>query len=508
MFPQFASRLIRNGATLGGNLGTGSPIGDCLPVLLALDCSLVLAAREGERTVGWPTTSPATAKRSVSGDELIKTILVPLPIAPLSAFHKIAKRRFDDISSVAVAFALRLDDGTRAVADITIGLGGVAATPIRATATEEALTGRSWSRDGDHGRRRGAGHEGTPLDDHRACAVFRAAMLRQSLLKFYAQNPEAQMLEVALVSGTAVASSGRTSRSTPKVGLEHPARERRSARHRGGACTPTICSPATPVCCTPGRCRPRTRTPWSPTCGSSRRTTSPGWSGCSPPRTCPASTTPGIKHDEPLFPAEVMFYGHAVCWVLGETLEAARMGAEAVEVDYEPLPVHPDADRGDRGRESSRVTSGPSPAATPRPGWPRRPTGSPASSSSAARSTSTWRRTPRWPWSTRTARSSSSASTQHPSETQEIVAHVLGLRRPRGHRAVPADGRRLRRQGDAAARLRRDRRARRHADRPAGPAAAEPHPGHDHVRQAAPVPRQLGGRLRRRRDDHGPHAPP
>lgn len=52
----------------------------------------------------------------------------------------------------------------------------------------------------------------------------------------------------------------------------------------------------------------------------------------------PGVNDAGIKHDEPLFPSEVMFYGHAVCWVLGESLEAARLGAEAVEVDYEPLP--------------------------------------------------------------------------------------------------------------------------------------------------------------------------
>ena len=51
LFPQFASRLIRNGATLGGNLGTGSPIGDSPPALLALDASLVLASRDGEREV-------------------------------------------------------------------------------------------------------------------------------------------------------------------------------------------------------------------------------------------------------------------------------------------------------------------------------------------------------------------------------------------------------------------------------------------------------------------------
>ncbi|MBM7173457.1 xanthine dehydrogenase molybdopterin binding subunit, partial [Streptomyces sp. G44] len=52
----------------------------------------------------------------------------------------------------------------------------------------------------------------------------------------------------------------------------------------------------------------------------------------------PGVNDAGMKHDEPLFPDEVMFHGHAVAWVLGETLEAARLGAAAVEVDLEELP--------------------------------------------------------------------------------------------------------------------------------------------------------------------------
>jgi xanthine dehydrogenase large subunit len=56
-------------------------------------------------------------------------------------------------------------------------------------------------------------------------------------------------------------------------------------------------------------------------------------------RDVPGLNDAGEKHDEPLFPAEVMYYGHAVCWVLGETLEAARQGAGAVEASYEPLPA-------------------------------------------------------------------------------------------------------------------------------------------------------------------------
>ncbi len=63
----------------------------------------------------------------------------------------------------------------------------------------------------------------------------------------------------------------------------------------------------------------------------------------------PGLNDAGEKHDEPLFPTEVMFYGHAVCWVLGESLEAARQGADAVEVEYQVLPVgdhDPGRDRG------------------------------------------------------------------------------------------------------------------------------------------------------------------
>jgi len=115
--------------------------------------------------------------------ELIKSVRIPLPLAPLTAFHKIAKRRFDDISSVAVAFALDVRDGV--VVDVAIGLGGVAATPVRATATEEALRGRPWDADTVRDAAAVLRQEGTPIDDHRASAAYRVAMLEQSLLKFH-----------------------------------------------------------------------------------------------------------------------------------------------------------------------------------------------------------------------------------------------------------------------------------------------------------------------------------
>ncbi|MFD8790315.1 xanthine dehydrogenase small subunit [Streptomyces vinaceus] len=189
LFPQFASRLIRNSATLGGNLGTGSPIGDSPPVLLALEASVVLADADGEREV--PLADYFTGYRQSvrRPGELIRAVRVPLPLSPVTAFHKIAKRRFDDISSVAVAFALDIEDGI--VRKARIGLGGVAATPIRALATEAALEGKPWGAETVEAAARVLRAQGTPMDDHRASAGYRSAMLGQSLLKLYAQTTEA-----------------------------------------------------------------------------------------------------------------------------------------------------------------------------------------------------------------------------------------------------------------------------------------------------------------------------
>jgi xanthine dehydrogenase small subunit len=189
LFPQFASRLIRNSATLGGNLGTGSPIGDSPPVLLALEASLVLADADGEREV--PLADYFTGYRQSvrRPGELIRSVRIPLPLSPVVAFHKIAKRRFDDISSVAVAFALDIEDGT--VRKARVGLGGVAATPIRALATEAALEGKPWAAETIGAAAGVLRAEGTPMNDHRASADYRSAMLGQSLLKLYAGTTEA-----------------------------------------------------------------------------------------------------------------------------------------------------------------------------------------------------------------------------------------------------------------------------------------------------------------------------
>ncbi len=187
VFDLFASRLIRNGATIGGNLATASPIGDLAPALMALEAGIVLTSAEGDREVpiaDYFTGYRETVRRT---DELIRAVRIPMPTAGITAFHKIAKRRFDDISSVAIGFAIELAEGS--VKSARIGLGGVAATPVRALATEAALEGRPWSAETVREAAVVLRGEGTPMDDHRASAAYRSAMLGTALLKLWEETP-------------------------------------------------------------------------------------------------------------------------------------------------------------------------------------------------------------------------------------------------------------------------------------------------------------------------------
>ena len=183
-----ADKVGRDAGDLAGCATTGVVATDRADDILALGADVVLVSSAGERRV--PLAEYFTGYRQSVRErtELVKEVVVPLPVAPLTAFHKIAKRRYDDISSVAIAFALDVSGGV--VHTARIGLGGVAATPIRARNTEATLLGQPWT---DETVRRAAevlAGEGTPIDDHRASASYRAAMLGQLLLKLHAQHPE------------------------------------------------------------------------------------------------------------------------------------------------------------------------------------------------------------------------------------------------------------------------------------------------------------------------------
>ena len=107
LFPLFSSRLIRNRATLGGNLVNASPIGDSPPALLALDAVLVLASAEGTRELPLSEFFLDYRKTALAAGEIVAAVKVPKPFPDVQRFYKVSKRIMDDISTVAAGFAGR-----------------------------------------------------------------------------------------------------------------------------------------------------------------------------------------------------------------------------------------------------------------------------------------------------------------------------------------------------------------------------------------------------------------
>ncbi|HUR16456.1 MAG TPA: xanthine dehydrogenase family protein subunit M [Candidatus Limnocylindrales bacterium] len=162
---------IQNRGTIGGNIVNGSPAGDTLPVLLAVDAEIVMGSASGERAVAardfW-TGYRITARRA---DELVVRIRIPVPAGREVRFRKVGTRRAQAISKVVMAISWRPDGGVWR--DVRVALGSVAATPIRARETEGALEGAAPRREtADHAVST-ITNEIKPIDDVRSTAEYR-----------------------------------------------------------------------------------------------------------------------------------------------------------------------------------------------------------------------------------------------------------------------------------------------------------------------------------------------
>jgi xanthine dehydrogenase iron-sulfur cluster and FAD-binding subunit A len=186
MLAWFAGRQVRNRATLGGNLGTASPIGDLLPVLLALDATIDLCGPKGPRTVAAADFFVGYRKTARANDELIVAVDLPRVPGRVDAAYKVAKRQTDDISLVAAAFALQRDDAG-VVSHVRLAYGGVAATPVRARRCEALLEGRVLDEAAVAEAIAMLEGEFTPLDDVRGSADYRRALCGQLFAKFAAE---------------------------------------------------------------------------------------------------------------------------------------------------------------------------------------------------------------------------------------------------------------------------------------------------------------------------------
>lgn len=192
---RFAGLPVRNSGTLGGNVANGSPIGDSMPLLIALGAQLVLASARGERELPLEQFYTGYRKNVLAPDEVVAWIRVPRPVpGEFLRAYKISKRFDDDISAVCLAVNLRLEDGV--VAHVAIGAGGVAATPVRALQAEAALRGRPWTQDATRAAAAALRSEFQPISDMRASAAYRSEVLGNLMQRFWLESQGQQHINL------------------------------------------------------------------------------------------------------------------------------------------------------------------------------------------------------------------------------------------------------------------------------------------------------------------------
>lgn len=185
---RFAGLPVRNSGTLGGNVANGSPIGDSMPLLIALRAQVVLASQaRGERQLPLEDLYTGYRQNVMAPDELLVRIVVPRPSAQeqLRAY-KISKRFDDDISAVCLVLNLDIAGGT--VQRASIGAGGVAATPARARQTEAALTSQPWTEATAQRAAAVLQAEFSPISDMRASGAYRRQVLGSLLQRYWLET--------------------------------------------------------------------------------------------------------------------------------------------------------------------------------------------------------------------------------------------------------------------------------------------------------------------------------
>ncbi len=181
----FGSLQIRNLATLGGNVGSASPIGDTLPVLIAAESRIRLANTERNREIALEDFITGYRKTALEKDELITMVIIPKPKpGELIKTYKISKRKDLDISSVTACFKLKFNDEGN-IAKALLVYGGMAEMTRRALKAEVFLTGKSWNRQIAQEAAEIVYGEFTPISDARAEADSRRIMAKNLLLKFW-----------------------------------------------------------------------------------------------------------------------------------------------------------------------------------------------------------------------------------------------------------------------------------------------------------------------------------
>jgi xanthine dehydrogenase small subunit len=187
IWERFASPPIRNAGTLGGNIANGSPIGDSMPALIALEASVILRSVRGARRLALEDLYVGYQKKAMAPDEIVEALLLPKRRPNLRyRVYKISKRYDSDISAVCAAFAIWLDDAR--IERCRAAFGGMAAVPRRAFNAEAALDGQLWTDKTARAATVALALDFQPMSDLRASAEYRLRVARNLVRRFHLET--------------------------------------------------------------------------------------------------------------------------------------------------------------------------------------------------------------------------------------------------------------------------------------------------------------------------------
>ena len=174
---------IQARGTLGGNVGNSSPVGDSLPVLLAMDAELELASVRGRRRVPYKDFCTGYKKTVLAPDELIVSATLPAPTANMRVtWRKVGTRRAQSISKVMGSAAIVVEDGV--ISSARVALGAVADRPIRIAAVEDAVRGLTPIQ-AEAAARAALRTAIKPIDDVRSTADYRREVAENLVARFF-----------------------------------------------------------------------------------------------------------------------------------------------------------------------------------------------------------------------------------------------------------------------------------------------------------------------------------
>jgi xanthine dehydrogenase small subunit len=180
----FGSPLIRHAGTIGGNLVTGSPIGDTIPAMIALGAEIELTGLSGTRRVPISEFYAGYRKTVLAEDELLTAVRIPLlSDTQTLKLYKVSRRKDLDISSFGAAIWMQRSNGV--VDDIRLAFGGVGPMVLRLPKAEALLRGQAPTLERFEQAGEVAREEVTPISDVRGSAEYRRTLAGNILTKFW-----------------------------------------------------------------------------------------------------------------------------------------------------------------------------------------------------------------------------------------------------------------------------------------------------------------------------------